>query len=154
MTITMKFRNVGQVQPQVCYYHNQMNCNIKCYIQFITKKRNLCQKPNFENHKNSKGYSLAFLKSRKFQVVEIMISIDQKKYNNHNKPGRTVYERVFPEILQKKLRDDVILAGAMGDGIKQVVLKIRNGIPFDEYLYKNYDLLPPSNVRVRNSICT
>ncbi|KRX33304.1 hypothetical protein T06_13836 [Trichinella sp. T6] len=33
----------------------------------------------------------------------------------------------------------------MEDGIKQVVLKIRNGIPFDEYLYKNYDLFPPSN---------
>ncbi|KRY02198.1 hypothetical protein T12_2226 [Trichinella patagoniensis] len=27
--------------------------------------RNLSQKPNFENRKNSKGYSLAFLKSRK-----------------------------------------------------------------------------------------
>ncbi|KRX30381.1 hypothetical protein T09_12752 [Trichinella sp. T9] len=29
-------------------------------------RRNLCQKPTFENRKNSKGYSLAFLKSRKF----------------------------------------------------------------------------------------
>ncbi|KRX35573.1 hypothetical protein T09_14206 [Trichinella sp. T9] len=45
-------------------------------------------------------------------------------------------------------------AGAMGDEIKQVVLKIRNGNPFDEYLYKNYDIFPPSNVRNRNSICT
>ncbi|KRZ81121.1 hypothetical protein T08_657 [Trichinella sp. T8] len=44
--------------------------------------------------------------------------------------------------------------GATGEEIKQMVLIIRNGIPFDEYLYKNYDLYPPSNVRDRNSICT
>ncbi|KRZ78984.1 hypothetical protein T08_1666 [Trichinella sp. T8] len=67
-----------------------------------------------------------------------MVSIDQKKYINHYKPSRTVYERVFAEILHKKLRDDVILAGATGDEIKQ----------------ENYDLFPPSNVRDRNSICT
>ncbi|KRZ90091.1 hypothetical protein T08_8725 [Trichinella sp. T8] len=60
-----------------------------------------------------------------------MVSIDQKKYINHYKPGRTVYERVFAEILQNNLRDNVIFAGAMEDEIKQLVLKIRNGIPFD-----------------------
>ncbi|KRZ82383.1 hypothetical protein T08_2434 [Trichinella sp. T8] len=48
-----------------------------------------------------------------------MVSIDQKKYINHYKPSRTVYERVFAEILHKKLRDDVILVGATGDEIKQ-----------------------------------
>ncbi|KRZ46698.1 hypothetical protein T02_9723, partial [Trichinella nativa] len=33
-------------------------------------------------------------------------------------------------------------------------LIIWNRIPFYEYLYKNYDLYPPSNVRDRINICT
>ncbi|KRX72385.1 hypothetical protein T12_2969 [Trichinella patagoniensis] len=46
------------------------------------------------------------------------------------------------------------ISGAMRDGIKRERLIIRNRIPFDEYLYKNCDLYPRSNVRDRNSICT
>ncbi|KRZ84515.1 hypothetical protein T08_15185 [Trichinella sp. T8] len=83
-----------------------------------------------------------------------MVSIDRKKYDNHYKPGRTLYERVFAEILHKKLSDDVILVGARGNENNHALLIMWNVIPFYEYLYENYELRPPSNVRDRNSICT
>ncbi|XP_003379606.1 hypothetical protein Tsp_03262, partial [Trichinella spiralis] len=87
-------------------------------------------------------------------VVEKMISIDQKKLENHYKPGLTFHECVFAEILPKILHADTILVGATRSAIKSALLIIWNIIPFYKYLYKKYDLFPPSNVRDPNSICT
>ncbi|KRZ47485.1 hypothetical protein T02_14862 [Trichinella nativa] len=41
-----------------------------------------------------------------------MISIDQKKRNNHYKPGLTFYESVFVELLPKMFGADTILVGS------------------------------------------
>ncbi|KRY52178.1 hypothetical protein T03_14377 [Trichinella britovi] len=68
--------------------------------------------PTFEIRKNSKGYSLAFLKSRKFWFLPEMISIDRKNFWNLGKPDRTICGIVFVDILLKKLYDDAILVGS------------------------------------------